>query len=198
MHSAIDTKWFTDRLADKRMSQRQLAKHLGLDSSAVSLTFRGKRDMKLTEAAQIAQILSIPIDDVLHHAGVLTSSRGSMISVAGFLEVTGEVRCVSGTEESFSIPMPAGLTGDDYIAIQARTAGSDLEYMDGWVFYGKQPARMNAEAVGRMSFVHLKNGMRLIAHVKRGYRPDRYHLSGPVTASDAEVVAMQPIEHIKT
>jgi transcriptional regulator with XRE-family HTH domain len=198
MDSTIDTKWFTDLLADKRMSQRQLAKHLGLDSSAVSLTFRGKRDMKLTEAAQIAQILSIPIDDVLHHAGVLTRSQGTMISVAGFLEVTGEVRCVNGTEEAFSIPMPPGLVGDDYIAIQARTAGSDLEYMDGWIFYGKQPAKMNPEAIGRMSFVHLKNGMRMVAHVKRGYRPDRYHLSGPVSASDAEVQAMQPIDHIKT
>lgn len=153
--------------------------------------------MKLHEAAQIAQILSIPIDDVLHHAGVLTLSKGAMISVAGFLEVTGEVRCVN-PEDSFSIPMPPGLIGDDYIAIQARTAGSDLEYMDGWIFYGKQPSGMNKESIGRMCFVHMKNGMRIIAHVKRGYRPDRYNLSGPVSASDAEVVAMQPIEHIKT
>jgi transcriptional regulator with XRE-family HTH domain len=198
MDTKINTDWFRDRLADKQLSQRRLAKYLGLDSSAVSLTFRGKRDMKLTEAAHIAQLLAVPVDEVLYHAGVMQQSKGAQVSVAGFLESHGEVRCVTGTDEAFSIPMPAGMSGDDYMAIQARTSGSDLDYMDGWLFFGRQPTRMNPEAIGKMSFVHMRNGMRLIAMVKRGYRPDRYNLSGPVSGDDMDIQAAQPIELIKT
>lgn len=198
MDTKFDTDWFRDKLADKQLSQRKLAKYLGLDSSAISLTFRGKRDMKLTEAAHIAQLLSVPVDEVLYHAGVMQHSKGAQVSVAGFLENHGEVRCVSGTDEAFSIPMPAGMVGDDYIAVQGRTVGSDLEYMDGWLFFGKQPTKMNPDALGKMSFIHVRNGMRFIAMIKRGYKPDRYNLSGPVSGTDMEIMAAQPIEFIKT
>jgi transcriptional regulator with XRE-family HTH domain len=198
MDTKFDTDWFRDRLADKQLSQRRLAKFLGLDSSAVSLTFRGKRDMKLTEAAHIAQLLAVPVDEVLYHAGVMQHSKGAQVSVAGFLESHGEVRSVVGTEEAFSVPMPAGLMGDDYIAIQARTSGSDLEHMDGWLFFGKQPSKISPDAMGKMSFIHMRNGMRFIAMIKRGYKPDRYNLSGTVNGTDMEVTAAQPIELIKT
>lgn len=53
----MDTKWFRDRLADKGLSQRGLARHMGLDSAAISLMLRGRRAMKITEAAEIASLL---------------------------------------------------------------------------------------------------------------------------------------------
>ncbi len=36
----IDTEWFRDRLASRKLSQRGLAKAMGVDPSAVSLMFR--------------------------------------------------------------------------------------------------------------------------------------------------------------
>ena len=53
----MDTKWFRDRLADRGLSQRALARQMALDAAAVSLMLRGKREMKLTEAAEIARLL---------------------------------------------------------------------------------------------------------------------------------------------
>lgn len=65
----VDTRWFQDRLADKRLSQRQLAARMNLDPAAVSLMLRGRRRMSVTEAAEIARYLGVEVDDVLRHAG---------------------------------------------------------------------------------------------------------------------------------
>ena len=65
----VDTRWFQNLLADKRLSQRQLAKRLGLDPAAVSLMLRGKRKMSVTEASELARFLGVEMDEVLLHAG---------------------------------------------------------------------------------------------------------------------------------
>lgn len=65
----VDTRWFQDRLADKRLSQRRLAARLGLDPAAVSLMLRGKREVKVSEAAQIARFLGVEVDEVLGRFG---------------------------------------------------------------------------------------------------------------------------------
>ena len=67
--SQIDNRWFIGRLADKQISQRKLAKHLGLDPAAVSLMLRGKRKMSASEAADIARLLGVGTDEVLARAG---------------------------------------------------------------------------------------------------------------------------------
>lgn len=65
----IDTRWFQDRLADKRLSQRKLASMMNLDPAAVSLMFRGKRKMSAAEASEIAKLLGVEASEVLMRAG---------------------------------------------------------------------------------------------------------------------------------
>jgi hypothetical protein len=66
----IDTRWFQQQLKDREIRQWQIAKYLHLDPAAVSLMFRGKRKMTLEEANGIASNLSVPIEEVLEHAGI--------------------------------------------------------------------------------------------------------------------------------
>lgn len=65
----IDNQWFRGRLADRRLSQRQLARLMNLDPSAVSLMLRGKRKASSTEVAEIARLLGVSADDVVVHLG---------------------------------------------------------------------------------------------------------------------------------
>lgn len=69
MDPQIDTRWFQNQLADKRLSQRQLAKRMDLDPAAVSLMLRGKRKMTANEAVEIANMLGVSADEVLMRAG---------------------------------------------------------------------------------------------------------------------------------
>ena len=66
----IDTHWFKDRIADKRLSQRKLASLMGLDPGALSLALNGKRKMSAAEASDIARLLDVDVTEVLTHAGV--------------------------------------------------------------------------------------------------------------------------------
>lgn len=65
----VDTRWFQNALADKRLSQRKLAIRLGVDPAAVSLMIRGKRKMSAAEAAEVAKFLGVSVEEVLWKSG---------------------------------------------------------------------------------------------------------------------------------
>jgi len=66
----INGDWFRAKLTEKNRSQRALAKHLGLDPSAVTLMLRGERRLQMDEAEQIAVFLGESLMDVLRAAGM--------------------------------------------------------------------------------------------------------------------------------
>lgn len=66
----VNTRWFQNGLADVRVSQRKLAKMMGVDPSAVTLMLKGRRAMSASEAALIAKVLGVSVDDVLREAGI--------------------------------------------------------------------------------------------------------------------------------
>ena len=61
MHNtmSIDTKWFRDKLQARQLSQRRLARQIGIDPAGVSLLLRGQRRMQLAEAAAHAEAASV-------------------------------------------------------------------------------------------------------------------------------------------
>src|SRR5260221_1061921 len=65
----MDVSWFHDALARVGASQADLARHLRLAPSAISRMIKGERQMKLLEAAQIAQFLGQSAEEVMRHAG---------------------------------------------------------------------------------------------------------------------------------
>lgn len=77
----IDTRYFTDALMNRRMSQRGLAKAIGLDPGALSLTLRGKRKMTAQEARQIAHALRLDEGEVLRRSTGDKIVTGVTISV---------------------------------------------------------------------------------------------------------------------
>lgn len=188
---SVDTQWFKDRLAEKRLSQRGLAKMLDLDAAAISLTLRGRREMKLSEAASIAMLLGTPVEEVLAHAGVRTNSDGARINVSAVIDEHQEVVAIPPSE-SFEVAVPPGLPAN-CMAIQCRTTGTPMAYKDGWIFFTRTPENVSADAVGRFSYVRMKNGLATLAQVARGYRPGRYNLSGPASAENVELDFAEPV-----
>lgn len=67
---SVDSRWFQSQLALNRLSQRRLAKLIGLDPSAVSLMFRGKRRMTAEEAAMVSRLLNVDVQEVMTRAGI--------------------------------------------------------------------------------------------------------------------------------
>ena len=190
----VDTKWFRDRLADQRMSQRGLARQLGLDPAAVSLTLRGKREMKIAEAAAIARLLGVPADDVMEHAGVRIASKNVLVPVGATMDGTAEVHFDLASSEA--VPHPGGDLPEMACACRCKTEGTDLAHMDGWVLFSNHAPEggIHPEAVGRLSFCRLKNGGVYVGRVVRGLRRGRWTLLTPGgSMKDIELEWAKPV-----
>lgn len=197
MPFSVDTKWFHDRLADRKLSQRELARRIELDPSALSLTFRGRRSMKLTEAAEISRLLGVPLDEVLFRAGVEKNSGGRTLAISGWMDMQGEVHF---DNELGEIPHPGGEIPGGVTVVQCRTAGSVIDYMDGWVFFIGSTAEPPSMAhLSRLCIVRMTGGVIYLAQLRRGYRPGRWNLSGPVAQfTDVTLDWSAPVLSIKT
>lgn len=193
---SINTEWFRERMADRKLSQRGVARELGLDPAALSLTLRGKRTMKMHEAIDLARLLGVPLAELLVRSGVNAMMPSQAIAVTGWLDNHGEVHFEPDLGEADRpLGLPTGAT-----AIQCRTAGSDLDYMDGWVLFVDRPSEPpTPENVGRLCLVRLTGSVVYLAQLRRGYASGRWNLAGPVAhATDVSVDWAAPILNIRT
>jgi len=193
----IDTQWFVDRLAERRLSQRGMAKLMGLDSGALSLTLRGKRKMTLEEAAQIAVLLQRSTEEVLEAAGIpINTAR--QVPIIGVEQADGTVVLhPEGTHDMIEAPpsLPS-----DAVAIQLRTAGTDRSMYDGWLLYLSERQHTPDKAIDTMALVAMKSDGLKIRHVKRGYKRGTYNITDPFgrTQQNVELAWASPILWIKT
>ena len=190
----VDTQWFRERLADQRMSQRGLARQLGIDPAAVSLTLRGKREMKIAEAVAIARLLGVPADDVMEHAGVRISSRSTMVVVGATMDGTAEVHFDLTSGETVS--HPGGDIPEMVCACRCKTEDTDLAHMNGWILFCSHAPEggIHPEAVGRLSFCRIKNGCVYVARIVRGSRRGRWMLMTPGgTIPNVEIEWAKPV-----
>ena len=195
---AIDTDWFTRKLQDRKLSQRGLAKLLGIDSSAVSLMFRGKQGISLEVAGQIAVILQVTTDQVLEAAGVPVVRDQRKVKVIGNMHGDGSVGLAAEGIHDM-VDAPPGLPGDA-VAIQCHTARSPQELVDGWLYFLSESHRSPEAAVGTFALCAIKNNGLHMAHVKRGYRSGTFNLSDNAGASmqNVELAWASPVFWIKT
>ncbi len=171
----INTRWFNAILHDRGMSQRELCRRLGLDSSAMSLTLRGKRLMKMTEAVDIARLLGVPLADVLENAGINLDSAGvRAIPVVGYIDSQLEAH-IDWNAKGDRISVPSELP-ENAVALVAKCTGGPSYLLDGWTFFIAPPAPPTADAIGRYCIVGLQGSVTLARFVRRGYKPGFYNL----------------------
>lgn len=172
---SIDTRWFRDRLADNRMSQRELARKMGLDHASISGLIRGKRPMRMTEAGTIARLLGVPVSQVVEHAGLKLDEARQCV-VVGWVDGTSEAH-IDWNTESERVPCVLGCP-PRCVAVRFQTAATALDHLDGWLAHFVMPGdEVPADAIGRLCLVKLREGMTAICSVRRGYRPGRWNIT---------------------
>lgn len=192
---AIDAKWFRSQLAERGLSQRGAARKLGLDQSAISLTFAGRRRMHFPEAAAFAALLGLPVSEVLRHLGLPVDQGQQTVPMCSVLDGHGESHCI-GVEGAERIappkPMPEGST-----AVQCRTAGSALEHMDGWIIFCEPPTEKIP--LDQFCRVKIRNGIKCFGVIRRGYKRGLYNLRSPCCQmTDIDIEWVQPVASIQT
>jgi len=180
------------------MSQRGLAKLMGVDGSAISLMFRGKRKMPLEEVAQLAALLDTTPNEILERSGVRVPAGDTLVKIIGFELGDGSVQ-LAGEGAHEMVEAPPNLP-TKAAAIQARTAGTERAMYDGWLYYVAADHMNPQAALGNKALVAVKGNGLMLAHVTKGYRKGTYNLMnlrGQATAN-VELAWVSPVFWIKT
>lgn len=175
--SEVNRRYFESLMQAKQISLRALAKRMGMGHSQLSLTFSGARKLQLDEAAQLSQIFGEPLHRIVENAGVtVRPTSGKRVPVKGVVTGDGTVSVhPPGTVERANAP--DGLP-EEAIAIQCRTAGSPLDWADGWLMFCREPNGVDPAILGRFAYCKIKDGPTVVAAVRRGYVDESHNLSG--------------------
>lgn len=195
MQTTVDTKWFQDRLKDKRLSQRKAAHLLGMDPATFSLLLAGKRKMNIDRATEIARLIGVPLATVVAKAGVIVNEATGARSLPVVGWINGDsVAELDWNEQRHRVDAHGDLPPDT-VAIQWRTTQSVLDICDGWLLMVTPPREVDpAEDLGRWGLVGIKGGKTVAAKIARGYTPGHYNLLAfaQEPARDVEVAWFAP------
>lgn len=167
----MNTIWFKHRLKDRDISQRKLAQLLKLDPAAITLMLKGERRMQPAEAQVIADLLRVPLTEVLREAGVAVTEDVAQVAIIGSVDASGRVTLMpTGTHEATTAP--PDVPRDGY-ALQMRAFGDPA---DGWVLYVSDASTTPDTHLDRLCAVSIRDGRAVVAWVRRGYRQATYNL----------------------
>jgi transcriptional regulator with XRE-family HTH domain len=191
----VNTTWFKDRLAERDLSMRRLAKLLELDPSAVSLMLRGKRVMTADEANRISGLLTIPVTEVLAQAGIQIDDDARHLPIKAYVDARGVLTpLTSKNPRRIAAPRDVPANG---LAIQIRAP--ELQ-MDGWViFAGAFDLRVTA-LIDRLCVIEIQSDGHMVGTLKRGYDDERFNLvpfTGAAVSANVAVKAAAPVLWIR-
>jgi len=191
----VNTKWFRERLAERDMSMRRLAKLLKLDPSAVSLMLRGKRVMTASEATRISGLLTIPVTEVLAQAGVPIEEDARQMPVKAYCDARGALHPVTAKNPR-RVGAPRDVPGAG-LAVQVRAP--EL-VTDGWVLFTGAFDPRPETMIDRLCVVDLKGSGHVVGTIKRGYDEDRFNLvpfTGATAVENITAKAAAPVLWIR-
>lgn len=167
----VNTAWFKDRLAERDMSLRRLAKLMKLDPSAVSLMLRGMRQMSAEEANKISGLLTIPVTEVLAQAGLNIEDDARQLQIKATIDSRGSLTSITAKNpRRMAAPRDVPANG-----IAAQVRAPEL-LQDGWVvFAGAYDSRVDA-LIDRLCIVDLRGDGHRVGTLKRGYEDDRFNV----------------------
>ena len=193
----INTEWFKDRLKAIKLSQRQLAKKIGIDPAAVSNMLNNRRAMSMDEAKYIADVFGLPVTEVMRHAGIKITEDVRQVPVVGYIE-TDQVSLLGvGTHDM--VQAPADMPRNSY-ALQLRGTNN---LRDGWLYMVSGDKVPTADLIDKIAVTAVSDGRVVIGMIKRGYKAktsnilllqmhDDARLDNQTTAWSSQVLWIKP------
>lgn len=132
----METQWFKDQARKAGKTTEDLARAIGRDRAVVSRILNGRQRLQPEQAEAFARELEVPLEEVLAHAGVFSTTAARRVATGGFLDsdaapVTGDggagrIAAALGPGELWRVKSPAmalaGLLPGDYLLVDAAAA----------------------------------------------------------------------------
>ena len=191
----MNTDWFRQKLEERKLSQRGLAKLMKLDAAAVSLMLRGQRKMTNEEALQIASILGVKVTEVLRQAGVEVIDDVRKVPISAFVDDDSAVTLFPDKTHDH-VAGPADCPANTF-GVQVRAPSMP---QDGWLLFVSPNQQEPSLQIDKLCLVATAKGASSIAVVRRGYRSGTYNLilwPSRHVKPDASVAWAAPVLWIK-
>lgn len=185
--NALNKQWFVSRLQAIKLSQRQLAKKIDLDPSAVTLMLSGRRKITTDEVHKIANILNVSVAEIMRHAGIDVTDDVRKVKIKGFIGEKSRVTFFEGDSFDYSIA-PADVPNDSF-CLQVRQPGSPN---DGWLIFVSGEKTSSQNLVDRPALVELDDGTQMTCLIRRGYKANTsniYPLHGTADILENQSIA---------
>ena len=167
----IDTTWFRQQLAARKLSQRALARLMKIDAAAVSLMLRGHRRMTNQEAHKLASVLGTKVTEVLRHSGVDVIDDVRKVPISAWVNNEGAVSLFPDKTHAV-VAGPADCPTGTY-CVQCRAPS---EPQDSWLLFVNPAQEQPENCLEYLCVVAIDHGALTTANVRRGYRPGRWNL----------------------
>jgi len=167
----MNTDWFREQMAHRKLSQRGLAKLMKLDPAAVSLMLRGKRRMTSEEAHQVSHILGAKVTEVLRQAGIEVTDDVRKVPISASVDEHGVVTLFPAKTHD-TVPGPADCPVNTY-AVQVRAPNA---IQDGWLAFVSPAQQEAVQLLDRLCLTTCSTGLAGISVVRRGYRTGTFNL----------------------
>ncbi len=169
----IDEGWFKNKLLEKQLTVRGLAKQMGLNPSTVSLMLRGIRSIHNEDAVKLAEFFSVTPIEIFKRAGAPVEDEVRKIPVAMYIDENNKIIQVP-TEVADKFKAPYDCPTNSY-ALQIRTG----RVYDGWMMVVAGNKVQPESALGALCVYCTKNGVLNLGILRRGYVSGTYNSTQP-------------------
>jgi transcriptional regulator with XRE-family HTH domain len=169
--TTVNKKWFVERLASVQMSQRSLAKMLGLEPSAITLTFDGRRRITSLEVHRLAELFNVSVAEVMRNAGFDVNDDIVKLNVVGSIGEKSVIKYFDKADIEQTIA-PSDVPRNSF-CLQVRQPG---HANDGWMIFISAERVLGTNLLDRPALVELEDGTQMTALVRRGYKDGTVNL----------------------
>lgn len=192
----VDREWFQDRLDERNMSMRSLAKLMDVDPSTVSLMIRGLRGLNQDNAKKMADIFCCSTNEIYKRAGLPIEDEARLIEVSMYVDRNNTIHEIpEEARDRITAPFDTSMNA---FAVQHRTG----ELHDGWMLIVDGSKLPPSKCVGSMSVFCDHNGRMGAGVIRKGYKADRFNVTHNIIApeqsdSDLDLLWASPVLWIK-
>lgn len=174
----IDEQWFKDKLIEKKLSLRAVAKLMDLHPSTMSLMIRGMRQIHHDDAVKLGDILHVPVVEIFRRAGAPIKDEQRSIKVRAYCDEEGDYRPIDDAiADKFIAPYD---TPTNAYALQIRTGRKH----DGWMLIVAGTKHPAEHCVGKMCVYCMEDGTIHVGMMRRGYKEGTYNVTNEMCGNN--------------
>jgi hypothetical protein len=173
-----DKEWFQEQLRRRELTQTAVAAMMEVDPATLSYALNGTRELKVREAVGLAQILDVPVAEILRRWGFEIPNDERTVPIVAV--VNDDMTCSPRDQPYNRTVAPPGVPSDA-TAIVFRPSYGVGGFWDGMTAFIEPGVQDMRHCVGYLSLIQTEDGTCLVGVLSRGHDTGVFTVTHPGT-----------------